>query len=293
MYGPGSKIHATTISELNSDKIGSLVACKAIVVRASEIKPELTVATYACDSCGCENYQEIYGGVYQPMTRCMSRKCIENKINGKITFLPGHSTFCEYQELKVQETTEQLHTGRIPKTFTLHMKGSNCRQASPGDVIFVQGVLLPINKSHGGRKDYGLAFNTYIEVFKVTRQKKKYVEMAMSEEQIMKVHSIRSSMTDDELFKKLARSIAPKIYGMEVVKKSLLLLMVGGVTQTTHDNLRIRGEINVALIGDPGIAKSQLLKHISSVAPRGVYTTGKGSSSVGLTAAVIMDPLSN
>lgn len=67
--------------------------------------------------------------------------------------------------------------------------------------------------------------------------------------------------------------------------------MVGGVTKITEDNLRIRGEINVGLIGDPGIAKSQLLKHIAQVAPRGVYTTGKGSSGVGLTAAITIDPL--
>lgn len=77
---------------------------------------------------------------------------------------------------------------------------------------------------------------------------------------------------------------------MDNVKKSLLLLMTGGVTKVTPDNLRIRGEINVALFGDPGIAKSQLLKHISFLAPRGVYTTGKGSSGVGLTAAVVKDP---
>lgn len=117
--------------------------------------------------------------------------------------------------------------------------------------------------------------------------------MAMTEEQIAKIHSVRSSMTEDELFKKMASSIAPEIYGMDTVKKALLLLMVGGVTQVTHDNLRIRGEINIALIGDPGIAKSQLLKHISHVAPRGIYTTGKGSSSVGLTAAIIVDPVTN
>ena len=111
--------------------------------------------------------------------------------------MPGHSTFCEYQELRVQETTEQVKTGNIPKTFTLHLKGSNCKQASPGDVIFIQGVLLPISRSEGKRVDYSLAFNTYIEVFKITRQKKKYVEMSMTEEQIMKIHSTRASMTDD------------------------------------------------------------------------------------------------
>ena len=90
----------------------------------------------------------------------------------------------------------------------------------------------------------------------------------------------------------MAASIAPEIFGMEKVKQALLLLMAGGVTKETHDSLKIRGEINIALIGDPGIAKSQLLKHISYLAPRAVYTTGKGSSGVGLTAAIVVDPFS-
>ena len=97
-------------------------------------------------------------------------------------------------------------------------------------------------------------------------------------------------MDDAELYGMLARSIAPEIYGLEDVKKALLLQMAGGLTVTTHDHLRIRGEINIALFGDPGIAKSQLLKHISYISPRAVYTTGKGSSGVGLTAAIVTDP---
>ena len=97
-------------------------------------------------------------------------------------------------------------------------------------------------------------------------------------------------MNDSDLFMKMAKSIAPEIYGLITVKKALLLLLVGGVTKMTHDNLKIRGEINVALIGDPGIAKSQLLKHIAYLSPRGIYTTGKGSSGVGLTAAIVVDP---
>ena len=107
-----------------------------------------------------------------------------------------------------------------------------------------------------------------------------------------RVHDIRStSETDAHLFARLARSICPEIFGMVEVKESLLLLMVGGVTKEMSDGMRIRGNINVLLMGDPGIAKSQLLKHISSFAPRGIYTTGKGSSGVGLTAAVLKDPV--
>lgn len=89
----------------------------------------------------------------------------------------------------------------------------------------------------------------------------------------------------------MAQSIAPEIHGMDDVKKALLLQLIGGISVSMNDGVRVRGELNVLLMGDPGIAKSQLLKSSCSLAARGVYTTGKGSSGVGLTAAVIRDPV--
>lgn len=247
------------------------------------------MATYACEACGCENYLEVFDNNYKPLDKCMSKKCVENKVSGKLTFLPGHSKFRSYQELKIQETPDQLRDGRIPRTFTLAVKESCAKKAAPGDIILVQGILLP-QRRLGYKHQNDLAFECHLEALKIIREKKKYVEMNLTEAQIQEVALVRSSVDDDTLFNRLANSIAPEIFGMNVVKKALLLLMAGGVTMETHDNLKIRGEINIALIGDPGIAKSQLLKHISYLAPRAVYTTGKGSSGVGLTAAIVSDP---
>jgi DNA replication licensing factor MCM7 len=98
---------------------------------------------------------------------------------------------------------------------------------------------------------------------------------------------------DPNLYSRMANSIAPEIYGHEDVKKALLLLLIGGVSKTVGDGMKIRGDINVCLMGDPGVAKSQLLKYMTKVAPRGVYTTGRGSSGVGLTAAVMRDPVTD
>ena len=91
---------------------------------------------------------------------------------------------------------------------------------------------------------------------------------------------------------KLINSIAPEIYGMKQVKLSLLLQMVGGTKINPADGISIKGDLNVALIGDPGVAKSQLLKFIAGIVPRGIYTTGKGSSGAGLTACIVRDPVS-
>lgn len=112
----------------------------------------------------------------------------------------------------------------------------------------------------------------------------------LSDERMGKVREVISREEDENaLFHRVATSICPEIFGMEEIKKALLLLMISGVTKDLKDGMRIRGHLNALLMGDPGVAKSQLLKHISRFAPRGIYTTGKGSSGVGLTAAVLKD----
>lgn len=97
----------------------------------------------------------------------------------------------------------------------------------------------------------------------------------------------------DQAYNRLAASVAPEIYGHEDIKKALLLMLVGGTTKETGDGMKVRGDLNICLMGDPGVAKSQLLKYISKIAPRAIYTTGRGSSGVGLTASVTRDPVTD
>lgn len=133
----------------------------------------------------------------------------------------------------------------------------------------------------------GLQSTTYLDANQIEKDKQSYAQM---DDQI-KVDEMQEVFNNPNPYDLLASSIAPEIFGHVDVKKALLLQLVGGTTRVLGDGMKIRGDINICLMGDPGVAKSQLLKYIASVAPRGVYTTGKGSSGVGLTAAVVKDQL--
>lgn len=174
--------------------------------------------------------------------------------------------------------------------MTVHLYGTLTRQMNPGDVVHIGGIFLPTPYTGFQAIRAGLLTDTYLECHYIDQQKKQYDQIEMSLEVQQAVMELRN---DPDLYNKLAASIAPEIFGHEDVKKALLLLLVGGVTKNVGDGMKIRGDLNICLMGDPGVAKSQLLKYISKVAPRGVYTTGKGSSGVGLTAAVMRDPVTD
>lgn len=174
--------------------------------------------------------------------------------------------------------------------MTVHVNGNLTRMMNPGDVVHLGGIFLPIPYTGFQAVRAGLLTDTYLDVQHIHQLKKQYSEMEITPAIERAIAELRR---DPALYNKLAQSIAPEIYGHADVKKALLLLLVGGVTKNMGDGMKIRGDLNVCLMGDPGVAKSQLLKYISKIAPRGVYTTGKGSSGVGLTAAVMRDPVTD
>ena len=252
----------------------------------TDVKPFLKVASYSCDVCGYEIYQVINQRTYMPLISCESEQCRNNHSQGDIMQINRASKFLSFQEITIQEPTNEVPTGHVPRSIKISCFGSTTRKCAPGDMIIVTGVYLP-RMLDDARLKSKMIHDTYIEAFKIEKEKKNYQETKINSE------TINMLKKDKSLYINLAKSIAPEIFGMEDIKKALLLLLVGGVDKTLPDGMKIRGNLNILLMGDPGIAKSQLLKYISHLSPRGVYTTGKGSSGVGLTAAVVKDPVTN
>ncbi|XP_010522826.1 PREDICTED: DNA replication licensing factor MCM7 [Tarenaya hassleriana] len=285
-----SKGRPFTIREVKASHIGQLVRISGIVTRCSDVKPLMSVAVYTCEDCGHEIYQEVTSRVFMPLFKCPSRRCRLNKKDGNPILQLRASKFLKFQEAKIQELAEHVPKGHIPRSMTVHLRGELTRKVAPGDVVELSGIFLPIPYTGFRALRAGLVADTYLEVTSVTHFKKKYEEYELEKDEEEQIARLAE---DGDIYNKLARSLAPEIYGHEDIKKALLLLLVGAPHRKLKDGMKIRGDLHICLMGDPGVAKSQLLKHIINVAPRGVYTTGKGSSGVGLTAAVQRDQVTN
>ena len=297
-YQPASAAPAgASLREVRSRAMGHLVTLRGMVVRASDVKPACAVATYTCDACGCEIYQVVQNRrEFLPQRLCPSEECRRRTRHGDTLHLQTRgSRFVKFQELKLQELPEQVPMGHVPRSLSVHCRGELTRQAAPGDVVVVDGVFLPSRVESGYRAmSAGLVSGTFLEAQNVLVLKKSYEDDSAAarlgeEERARLDERIREVAHGDDPVGALSAAIAPEIWGHEDVKRALLLMLVGGCHRKLPDGMRIRGDINVCLMGDPGVAKSQLLKHVASIAPRGVYTTGKGSSGVGLTAAITKD----
>lgn len=279
-FVPEDAVKILSVRQIKAEMIGTMVSLQGIVTRVSDVKPLLSVCTYSCDECGHELFQEIKSRTVMPLSQCQSPICVRNRKKGKLFMQIRASKFLRFQELRIQELTDQVPMGHIPRSMTVHLYEGMTRQINTGDQVILSGIFLPTPYTGFRAIRAGLLADTYLEGLHVQKMRESYDVLRQSGSELR----IQSN-----LYSALARSICPEIYGSEDVKKALLLQLVGGVTKNLKDGMKIRGEINVLLMGDPGVAKSQLLKWVSKATPRGVYTTGKGSSGVGLTAAVMKD----
>jgi DNA replication licensing factor MCM7 len=288
---PASEDKPFRIRDVRAEHVGRLVQVSGIVTRVLDVRPLVQVAIYVCDACGTEYYQPIPGRQYMPLFFCSKQECMRSATGGG-RLIPQYRAFkySKFQEIRIQEPAHDVPVGSIPRTLTVLLQGELSNACAAGDHITVAGIFLPTLVSGFRAFKQGLLSDTYLEATFIRQQKRDYkdYQREIARNQLIQARIAELASTAG-VYDRLARSIAPEIYGHEDVKKALLLQLVGAPTRELADGMRLRGDIHVCLMGDPGVAKSQLLRYICNVAPRGVYTTGKGSSGVGLTAAVLRD----
>lgn len=306
---------------LNPADIDQLVAVKGLVIRTSNVIPDMKIAFFKCAMCDFSVSVENVKGKITPPSRCPRDEC---RANQAMDIIHNRCVFNSKQVVRVQETPDAIPDGQTPHTVSMCVYDCLVDFARPGDKVEVTGIYraAPVKVSARTRK-IKTQFRTFIDVVHIRRSSCERLTMALpdetpvdamleedavsgasaahqNEDDVLHVQdderikaTVERLAADPNLYERLAKSIAPSIYGLDNVKKSLLLQLLGGVTKTITNGAgssRLRGDINILLAGDPGVSKSQLLQYIHKLAPRGVYTSGKGSSAVGLTAYITRDP---
>ncbi|MEM1629060.1 MAG: minichromosome maintenance protein MCM [Desulfurococcaceae archaeon] len=277
------------IRDLTSEYIGKLVSIEGIVTRVTRIDAKLVRATYRhIDETGIHEFlypPEGRGEIGDRLEK--PPYCFICHRPAKLDLVPEKSEFVDWQKIVVQEKPEEIPGGQIPRSIDVVLTSDLVDIARPGDRVVVTGILkiTPISSSID-RKGGKTIFSFYIDANHVEIQEKVLEEIEITREDEEK---IRDLSRDPWVREKIIASIAPGIYGYWDIKEAIALLLFGGVQKTLPDGTRIRGDIHVLLVGDPGTAKSQLLQFTSKMAPRGLYTSGKGSTAAGLTATVLRD----
>ena len=275
------------LREINADLIDKLVSISGMVVRSSEVKPLAKKVAYRCMNCNTVSEAQLKGLVMKKPLKCHA--CAEKELEMD----PENSVFIDFQMVRLQELPEDLPAGQLPHYIEVTVMSDLVDQCRPGDRIILTGIIrieqeqvLPQSKTSLFRLRMEGNNIEYLGGRAGSKDTRSIERITISTEDERQIRTIASK---SDAYEKLIASFAPHIYGHEPIKEAILLLIVGSVTKRLEDGSARRGDINILLVGDPGTAKSEMLKFTAKIAPRGLYTSGRGSTAAGLTAAVIRD----
>lgn len=275
------------IRDIRQKDLGSLVKVTGVVTRRTGIFPKMSEVIYGCDKCGAR---------LGPFTQSVAGDAEEVKPNicshcqspGPFHPISELTLYRNFQKMTIQEPPSSVPAGRLPRSKEVVLLDDLTDCARPGEEVEVTGV-------YGYHFDQGMleksgfpVFSTVVEANHVSKKADRFAAYALTEEDKEDIQRLRR---DPRIGDRIIKSIAPSICGHNHIKTAIALSMFGGQEKVSQGRHRIRGDINVLMVGDPGVAKSQFLKYVEKTANRAVYTTGKGASAVGLTAAVRRDPV--
>ncbi len=256
------------IRSLRSRHIGTFVSVEGIVRRITEVHPRLVRAVFVPRGKGEVAEEVEVKGARIP------------RVSPKFRLDKERSVFRDFQRLEIQELPESVTGGTSPARLRAELYDDLTGILNPGDRIVLNGIL-DVREKGAGKAEFDMVLE--VNSFEYLEGEPEELEITEDDERRIR------ELAKGDVFPKLVRSIAPSIYGLEKIKETLALQLFGGVPKVLPDGTRIRGDIHLLLIGDPGTAKSQLLRYMAQLAPRGLYTHGKGASAAGLTAAAVKD----
>lgn len=308
------------------------------VTRTSEVRPELLFGAFTCGECGGDTTGVEQQFKYTEPVKCQNPFC-PNTFTWELN--TEKSVFVDWQRVKVQENSDEIPPGSMPRSIDVILRHENVEQAKAGDRVVFTGTMIVVpdvskfvraggetavasrgnrggggeNSTHGmegegvrGLKALGVRELTYKTCFlacSVQTMEQRFNSISIrseygddeggdgtdaaqefSEEEL---NAIQRMKQDPDRYIKMAKSICPSVYGHDEIRKGILLMLFGGVHKSTLEGIKLRGDINVCIVGDPSTAKSQFLKYICGFLPRAIYASGKVSSAAGLTASVTRD----
>lgn len=292
-----------SMRNLNPSDIERMVSLKGMIIRCSSIIPEIREALFRCLVCGYYSDPVVInrGQITEPRV-CLKEEC---QARNAMTLVHNRCRFTDKQIVRIQETPDEIPEGGTPHTVSLLMHDKLVDAGKPGDRVEVTGIYRAMTVRVGPtQRTVKSLFKTYIDCLHIKKTDKSRMvaddpmdvenPSGRSAENIPfdeeKVEQLKELSKLPDIYDRLTRSLAPNIWELDDVKKGLLCQLFGGNALKLPSGASFRGDINILLVGDPGTSKSQLLQYIHKLSPRGIYTSGRGSSAVGLTAYVTKDP---
>jgi len=273
-----------TLRQLRQNHLNSLLRVSGVVTRRTGVFPQLKHVKFDCTKCGItlgpfhqDSHSEVKLSFCQ---NCQSR--------GPFTVNSEKTVYRNYQKLTLQESPGTVPAGRLPRHREVILLWDLIDSAKPGEEVEITGIYRNSYDAQLNNKNGFPVFATVIEANHVVKSHDQLAGFRLTEED---EREIRALSRDPKIVEKIVKSIAPSIYGHEDIKTAVALSLFGGVAKVAQGKHAMRGDINILLLGDPGTAKSQVLKYIEHTAHRAVFATGQGASAVGLTASVRRDPL--
>jgi replicative DNA helicase Mcm len=279
-----------SLRQINSEIITKMTSVSGMVVRSSEVKPLAKEVTYKCLDKHISKFTLLDGMSLNASVKCQTPNCKHTSL----AIIPEASRFIDFQILRLQELPEDLPPGQLPHYVNVSIKQDLVDYARPGDRIVLTGIVrIEQERIAGVSKSESALYRLRMDGNNVefiggkgikSSRRTEREEISPDEEKLVK-----SLAKNPDIYDRLIASFAPHIKGHALFKEAILLLIVGSTQRVLTDGTKIRGDINIFLVGDPGTAKSEMLKFCARIAPRGLYTSGRGSTAAGLTAAVVRD----